>query len=317
MYAAQPYRNCTRPAPTACQTLAIRFLALLALCVAAFVSTTVVADSGVYKQTLKSTAWVISVDGDSVSLGTGVVIDAEKKLLVTNSHVVGENRNALVFFPAARSGKDLDQGVIVEKGYYTKKSDDIGVQGAVVAIDRKRDLALVELNVDTLPQNVQAIPMADNEVSPGDSVHSIGNPGSSDALWVYSSGTVRAVYKKRFNATSGEHQFRVIETQAPLNTGDSGGPIVNDAGELVGIAQSVSRRGTLVSHCVELSELKTFLDSPWKPAPLSANKLLTATDLKFENHSSGNFEVTVPPAAHPSWQRCTARQTNPSQPTPW
>jgi hypothetical protein len=43
-------------------------------------------------------------------------------------------------------------------------------------------------------------------------------------------GHVRSVYKKQFRTGAGDHDFNVVETQSPINTGDSGGPVVNSAG---------------------------------------------------------------------------------------
>ena len=64
-------------------------------------------------------------------------------------------------------------------------------------------------------------------------MHSIGNPGTSGALWVYTPGKVRQVYSKKWKAKLDERnihtfQAKVIETDSPTNPGDSGGPLVND-----------------------------------------------------------------------------------------
>src|SRR5690606_28832556 len=102
----------------------------------------------------------------------------------------------------------------------------------------------------------------------GESVESIGNPGTTDALWVYTSGTVRSVYQKTFRTGAGEHDFRVVETQAPINSGDSGGPVLNSKGELIAIAQAIAPNARLVSYSIDISEVRTFLANPWKPAPV-------------------------------------------------
>ena len=57
------------------------------------------ADVNVYRQTLKSTTWVLAKNSDGTSSGAGVFIDVDKKLVVTNAHVVGDSRNTVVFFP--------------------------------------------------------------------------------------------------------------------------------------------------------------------------------------------------------------------------
>ena len=259
------------------------FSASLMCCLIAGLATAK-ADSEVYKKALPSTVWVLAKSGGETSSGTGVLIDAEKKLVITNSHVVGEARAAVLFFPDLKNGSP-----VVTRKHYLDNVKTLGIRGKVLAVDRKRDLALVEL--DTLPEGAAVIPMATEGPSPGENVESIGNPGTTDALWVYTSGTVRSVYQKTFRTGAGEHDFKVVETQAPINSGDSGGPVMNSRGELVAVAQAIAPNARLVSYAIDISELKAFLASPWKPAPLPATDMLDKADLKYTVHKSGHLEV--------------------------
>ncbi len=200
--------------------------------------------------------------------------------------MVGEARTAIIFFPDFK-----DEKPVVSRNHYVDSIKTIGIRGRVVAVDRKRDLALVQL--DKLPEHAKAIKLAEKSASPGEPVESIGNPGSSDALWVYTSGTVRSVYKKQFRTGAGEHEFMVVETQAPINTGDSGGPVVSSTGELVAISQAIAPNARLVSYSVDISEVKGFISGPWKPAPLPIGDILTTAELEFKQHPSGHFEVQI------------------------
>jgi hypothetical protein len=243
------------------------------------------ADAKIYEQALQSTTWVLTKVGTKTSSGTGVLVDGEKKLIITNFHVVGEARSALVFFPAMQGDKP-----IVTRKHYIDNVKTLAVRGRVLGVDRKRDLAVVQL--DKLPEGVKAIALAADSPKPGEAVESVGNPGASDALWIYTSGTVRAVYKKQFRTGAGDHDFNVVETQSPINTGDSGGPVVNSAGELVAISQAISPSGRLVSYSVDITEVKAFLASPWKPAPLPVTDVLTAAELEYKQHQqTGHYEV--------------------------
>jgi hypothetical protein len=177
----------------------------------------------------------------------------------------------------------------VRRTHYLENVRKLGIRGRVIAIDRKRDLALLELN--RLPEGAAAIEMATESVTPGATVHSIGNPGASGALWVYSDGKVRAVYKKRFRTGAGEHDFEVVETDSLINSGDSGGPVVNADGQLVAVAQAIAPKARGISYFVDISEIKTFLSSPWKKAPLPIAELLKSTELEHTKHSSGHYEV--------------------------
>ncbi len=242
------------------------------------------ADSQIYQKTLQSTAWVLAKTGGETSSGTGVLVDEQKKLVITNFHVVGEARAAVIFFPELKDGKP-----IVDRSHYLENVGKLGIRGRVLGVDRKRDLALIEL--DRIPAGIQALSMASESVGPGEHIQSIGNPGSTEALWVFTSGTVRSVYQKSFSTGAGEHDFKVVETQSPINSGDSGGPVVNGKGELAAISQAISPKARLVSYSVDISEVKAFLASPWKPAPIPVADVLDKADLKFNKHETGHLEV--------------------------
>ncbi len=260
------------------------FAAVAALAASLAMTAPVWADAKVYEDALKSTTWVLTKTQGKTSSGTGVLVDAEKKLVVTNFHVVGEARTAIIFFPAMQDGKP-----VVTRKHYVDNVKTLAIRGRILGVDRKRDLALIQL--DKLPETAQAIPLAADSAKPGEEVQSVGNPGSSDALWIYTSGTVRSVYKKQFRTGAGDHDFTVVETQSPINTGDSGGPVVNANGELIAISQAISPSARLVSYSVDVGEVKAFLSGPWKPAPLPVTDVLTAAELEFTQHTTGHYEI--------------------------
>ncbi len=243
------------------------------------------ADAETYTKTLGSTAWIITSNADDeTSTGTGVFVDNEKRLVLTNAHVVGDSRSAVVFFPDMKNG--LPE---VKRKHYLDNVVKLAQPGKVVAVDRKRDLALIQL--PKVPAGAAAIALAESSTTPGSSVDLIGNPGGSDVLWVYTSGTVRSVYDKKFKSNHGQHDFRVVETQSPIKPGDSGGPVVNSEGKLVAIAQSFSPNSTLVSYCVDVNEIRAFIESAWKPAPLPTKELLDNADIEHSKHTTGHYQV--------------------------
>src|SRR5205085_2359511 len=85
--------------------------------------------------------------------------------------------------------------------------------------------------------------------------------------------------------------FMVLETTSPINSGDSGGPVVNKSGELVAISQSLSPSARLVTYSVDISEVRAFLSGPWKPAPLPIQEVMERTELKYSELPSGHLEV--------------------------
>jgi S1-C subfamily serine protease len=213
----------------------------------------------VYQHVLKSTVWIISQHREGTATGSGSLIDRRRHLVLTNYHVVSDIDRATVLFPAFRDGS-----LIAERDYYRERARTLGIRGRVVARDRRADLALIQ--IDRVPDGAQALSLAPADVSPGQTVHSIGNPGGSGALWVYTPGKVRQVYQKRWGAKAGDEELsfeaRVIETDSPTNPGDSGGPLVNDQGELVGVTQGGALKAQLLSTFIDVSEVKRFLNSP-------------------------------------------------------
>ena len=85
---------------------------------------------------------------------------------------------------------------------------------------------------------------------------------------MYSFGTVRQVYLKKDRLPGFKNltmrRFQCVETQSPLNPGDSGGPVVNDSGELVAVndSRTVSQNGiiSLQSFAIDVSEVRAYLD---------------------------------------------------------
>jgi S1-C subfamily serine protease len=212
----------------------------------------------IYQRTLRSTVWILAPKGARTSSGTGSLIDATRGIVITNSHVVGDVDKVIVLFPAYRKGS-----LVTERAdYLAMVKTGGGIQGEVIHRDAKRDLALIKLK--RVPQDAKGLPLAQKSPGPAQRVHSIGNPGRSGALWLYTSGTVRQVYHKRWSSKDRENkaynfEAQVVETQSPTNPGDSGGPLVNDRGEMVAITQGTAMDAQLLSLFIDVSEIKQFL----------------------------------------------------------
>jgi tetratricopeptide (TPR) repeat protein len=205
---------------------------------------------GVYARTLRGTTLVITPTGS----GSGWVIDLEQRLLITNDHVAGAHEKVEVIFPAYDKGGRP----VAEKDLYRKHARRYVAD--VIDSDGPRDLAVIRLR-ERPPEGVTAVKVAEREPRPGDRVHSIGNPGASDALWVYSAGTVRQVYRKEWRYTTGPARAgRIVETQSAINAGDSGGPVVNDAGELVAVVAGKLPQASLVSWFIAAAEVKEYFE---------------------------------------------------------
>jgi V8-like Glu-specific endopeptidase len=211
----------------------------------------------VYKDAVSSTVWIHSTRPDGKATGSGTLIDAEKRLVLTNFHVVEDNPKATVFFPESREGKPIP-----ERQYYNDRAKRLGIPARVIVMNKSADLAILQL--DSIPEGTKAVAVAEKSPEPGEMVHSIGNAGKSGALWGYVKGTVRQVYRKKWQAALSKtktvsFEARVIETDSPTNPGDSGGPLLNDKGQLIGVTQGGATNAQLVSFFVDLTEVQGLL----------------------------------------------------------
>ena len=211
----------------------------------------------VYKQVVPSVVWVHSTRDRGMATGSGTLVDKEKRLVLTNYHVVGDNPTAKVFFPVFRDGKP-----IAEREYYLDRRNRLGIPGKVIALDKKADIALIR--IEAVAKDVEAVPLAADSPDTGANTHTIGNAGASGSLFGYVKGTVRQVYRKKWAAELEPRRVinfeaKVVETDSPTNPGDSGGPLVNDKGELIGVTEGGATDAQLLSLFVDLSEVKKLL----------------------------------------------------------
>ena len=188
------------------------------------------------------------------------MIDRKHRLIITNVHVVGDNKTVTIYFPEFDDKGDL----IIKKDEYKKKS---GLTGTVVAREPRCDLALVQL--DKLPPNVAPLPITKTKCLPAQQVHTVGNPGASKFLWIYSPGKIRQVGHDKWQVD--DHEGKVytyegikIETDSAINPGDSGGPLVNERGSLVGVVHAGNILAQNMSMFIEFSEVRALMETYYK-----------------------------------------------------
>ena len=147
-------------------------------------------------------------------LGSGVIIDADEGLILTNNHVI--------------DGAD---------GIRITLNDRRTFDAEVVGADPQSDIALLQIEA----RNLSELVVADSEdVKVGDYVIAVGNPfGLSSTV---TTGIVSALDR---NNRGGDTYSNYIQTDAAINPGNSGGALVNSKGELIGINTAiVSRSGS-------------------------------------------------------------------------
>jgi HEAT repeat protein len=215
----------------------------------------------VYQRLLKSTVFICTGTANSVGCGSGSLIHATRKLVVTNHHVVGNNRTVVVFFPSYTDGE-----VEPNPRYYLDNVKTLGIRATALLKSEAQDLALLEL--ERVPDGVEGLPLASKPAGAGAKLYSVGASGIELAnftgtLWRLSSGEARA--RNRHSIRIGGQSFDAmfLENQKPVNQGDSGGPTVNESGGLVAVVsngENVAAGGRAnVYRDVDLTEVQSFL----------------------------------------------------------
>lgn len=182
---------------------------------------TLVDYSRLYEAAAPSVVAVVSYTRDDVTgepgllrWGTGFVAD-EKGLIFTNAHVVERAALVTILFADGRS--------------YSVKASPPGL-----LVDKLSDLALVDLAASLEAGgesiSVKALPLGDSDrVAVGQPVLAIGNPATMRLRNTLTAGIVSGVGR----GLGGFYSF--IQTDAAINPGSSGGPLLNLRGEVIGI----------------------------------------------------------------------------------
>jgi S1-C subfamily serine protease len=164
--------------------------------------------SSVYQQTHAAVVQLV-IDGGSprsTGTGSGVVIDSRGYIL-TNYHVIQNARTITVKFDSGATR-----------------------QAQVTKTDAANDLALIKVD---LPAGVPVAKLGDSDaVKVGELAIAIGSPFGLDQT--VTQGIVSAT-NRTYQPNGGPSRRGLIQTDAPINPGNSGGPLINAAGEVIGI----------------------------------------------------------------------------------
>ncbi len=145
----------------------------------------------------------------ATSLGSGFVIDAENGYIITNNHVVREAEDVRVTFP-----------------------NEITVDAKIIGNDEKTDLAV--LKIDTKDLKLTAVPFGDSDtIRVGDWTLAIGNP-----FGLGGTVTTGILSARARDIQSGPYDD-YLQTDASINQGNSGGPLFNMNGEVIGINTAI------------------------------------------------------------------------------
>ncbi|MGE5229447.1 MAG: S1C family serine protease [Deltaproteobacteria bacterium] len=157
------------------------------------------------------------------ALGTGFVVDNEGYIL-TNAHVVDE------------SGQRANSVTVV---FNQGGSETQRVPGQLVGLDIGSDVAVIK--VDPAKVDLKPLPLGDSDkVVVGEPVVAIGNPLGYD--FSITSGIVSATGRS-LQAPNGQTIPNGIQTDAAINQGNSGGPLIDSSGRVIGINEQIASSG--------------------------------------------------------------------------
>ena len=159
----------------------------------------------VYEKVMPSVVSIICSDGRSTGSGTGVIMDASG-YIITNAHVVEDARAIRVLLT---DGRELE--------------------AKCVGSDVLSDLAVLRVNAIGL---IPAVFGDSDKLRVGDEVVAIGDPLGVELRGTMTNGIISGINR---DIKSGNRTLTLMQTTAALNTGNSGGPLVNCYGQVVGI----------------------------------------------------------------------------------
>ena len=166
--------------------------------------------------------------------GTGVILTADGEVL-TNAHVVAGATTIKVNLAGEAQSRDA----------------------TLIAADSGNDLALLKINGASNLKTVELGSSGDLQV--GDDVVAIGNALDLKGGFTVTRGIVSAL-NRSIGAEDGASLSGLIQTDAAINPGNSGGPLVNSAGQVVGINTAVDGQGQNIGFAIAIDKAKPIVE---------------------------------------------------------
>lgn len=168
------------------------------------------------------------------AVGSGVIVDSTGYIL-TNSHVVnnGDFENLLVSF-----------------------SDDQEAEAELIWNDQTLDLAIIKVERDNLP----TVEMGDsNEVNVGDKAIAVGNPLGLSLQSTLTSGYISGL-NRTIRLEDGNIMDGLIQTDAAINSGNSGGALFNAEGKIIGINTARPQTADGIGFAIPINTAKPIIE---------------------------------------------------------
>lgn len=159
--------------------------------------------------------WTADPTTDSfTATGTGIVM-TDDGYIVTNAHCIYDDSSSY------RAGKAVDVSILF--------SDETQHDATIISYDTETDIAVLKVDETGL---IPATFGNSNELRVGELVIAVGNPLGFDFFGSVTSGIVSALNRQ---VSINDKKMNLIQTDAAINSGNSGGPLLNSCGQVIGI----------------------------------------------------------------------------------
>ena len=229
------------------QILWVPFTALLILLLCGIPVANAQTPQQIAKKALAATVLLVMEDTNGELLGYGSGFFVRTNQIATNFHVI----DGAALGTAKRVGQETE---------YT-------IEG-VTAMAESHDLAILQVAAP----DIQPLPLGDSDtVEIGDRVYVAGNPkGFFEGT--FSDGIISAV--------RGDSTSKRLQMTAPVSSGSSGGPVLNDSGEVIGVSFATFRGGQNLNFAIPSNYLKELLIN-WAPQTVVEGKQSTPAETYF------------------------------------
>ena len=176
----------------------------------------------IYKKVSPSVVSVISTTSEGQGSGSGVIMSSDG-YIITNNHVV-----------------EGAQSVSVQL------NDGTSLDATIVGTDEQTDLAVIKVSSSA---ELTAAEFGDSdELQPGEYAYAIGSPGGVQFANTITGGRISAINR---DLTVNDRVMSLIQTDASINNGNSGGALINEYGQVVGITSAKLSGNAFGSATVE------------------------------------------------------------------
>lgn len=229
------------------------------------------AGEDIYKKVNPSVVSVISTTAEGTGSGSGVIMSKDG-YIITNNHVV-----------------DGAQSVSVQL------SDGTSLDAEIIGTDEQTDLAVIKV---TPTSDLTAAEFGDSdELEPGEYAYAIGSPGGVQFANTITGGRISAINR---DLTVNDRVMTLIQTDASINNGNSGGALINKYGQVVGITSAKLSGNAFGSATVEgmgfaipINTAKDIVDELIQNGYVSGRPSIGITGQNVESADGKVFGVQV------------------------